>query len=493
MHCGVNGRTWILLQRVVPFAMLTLALLAGCSQSNPLRPPGGALPAAIAGTNVRVWTDRLTLPTHDVGSDPIPHFPLTERDKFYPYPAQRDIAGQAHPRAWTVLCMENEYLRIQVMPELGGRVFSIYDKLAGQEMVYRQASIKPVAVGIRGAWVAGGIEFNFPDCHTVTTHDNVHWTIRQNSDGSVSILIGDVERISRMGWTVELRLSPGCACLDDRVSLINRTAIRQRCFYWTNAAVEGTDQVQMILPAPKVILGTRNRPLDWPLRGGADFSWLRAYDGGTSILGVGGDEDFVAAYDHARQVGLVHYADRDALPARKFWTWGIGGSGDYWARRVSDDDKPYLEMQAGPRVTLSETAWMQPFETVRFEECWIPVSRIGPVARANPDAAVRLTVEPTAPAPGAVSGATGSSACQCLFCCPSALAPRPSPLVPPDSALRTQHSGLPLLPGHPRRAGHPADPRRPGRTPQPPRRPLAGPRRPGAGPADAADRSHRCR
>ena len=393
--CGVNRRVWGL-RRALGTALLMLAGLtsAGCMQHLPLyRPADSAPPLDMAG-NVRIWTDRLTLPTHDVRSDPIPRFQATDDRKFYPYSAQRDVADEPKGRNWTVIYLENKYLKVEILPELGGRVFRLYDKLAGQDMVYHQTSIKPALAGIRGAWVAGGIEFNFPDCHSVSTHDEVHWTTRQYPDGSMSVLIGDIERISRMGWTVELRLSPDRACLEDRIFLANRTPIRQRCFYWTNAGVEGTEQVQMILPAPKVVIGQRDKePVDWPLREGMDYSWLKSYDGGTGVLGVGGDEDFVAAYDHARQVGLVHYADRCALPARKFWTWGIGSYNDYWARRVSDDNKPYLEMQAGPQVSLSELAWMQPYEVVRFDECWIPVSRIGPLARANPEAAVRLTIE----------------------------------------------------------------------------------------------------
>jgi hypothetical protein len=367
-----------------------LVVTAGCAQ--PLNRPPAAAPATAGTADVRLWTDRLTLPTRQVRPDPVPRFQATDGRKFYPYPAQSDLADAPQDHPWTVICMENRYLLVQVMPELGGRVFRIYDKLAGRDMVYRQTSIEPTMSAIRGAWVAGGIEFNFPDCHSVTSHDEVHWTTREYPDGSMSVLIGDVERISRMGWTVELRLSPDRACLEDRVHLVNRTPIRQRCFYWTNAAVEGTERVQMILPAPKVVVGTREALLDWPVRGGVDYSWVKAYDGGTSILGVGGDEDFVAAYDHARQVGLVHYADKDALPARKFWTWGIGRDSHPWAQQAGDGAKSFLEMQAGPQVTISELAWMQPYEIVRFEECWIPVSRIGPVARANPEAAVRLTV-----------------------------------------------------------------------------------------------------
>ena len=319
MHCGVNRRVWGA-WRTGGVAALMLAGLAstGCMQHLPLyRPADSAAVPDMAGS-VRIWTDRLTLPTHEVRNDPIPRFQATDDKKFYPYAAQRDVADQASPRAWTVIHLENKYLKVEILPELGGRVFRLYDKLAGQDMVYHQTSIKPALAGIRGAWVAGGIEFNFPDCHSVSTHDQVHWTTRQYPDGSMSVLIGDVERISRMGWTVELRLSPDRACLDDHILLTNRTPIRQRCFYWTNAGVEGTDQVQMILPAPKVVVGLRDKePVDWPLREGMDYSWLKAYDGGTGVLGVGGDEDFVAAYDHAPagRPGPLRRSRRPCQPA----------------------------------------------------------------------------------------------------------------------------------------------------------------------------------
>jgi tetratricopeptide (TPR) repeat protein len=367
---------------------------AGCTASRHAAPPTGAgVAAGPAGQKVNVWTERISLPTYPIRPDPVPRFQATDDVKYYPYPSQADIGSQAKPKTWTAVCMENRYLKIVILPELGGRVFAMYDKLAGTDVIYRQKSIKPGRVGIRGAWTSGGIEYNFPDSHSVTTLDKVHWTTRQDPDGSAAVLIGDVERISRMAWTVELRLAPDRACMQDRIFLHNRTPVRQRYYYWTNAGVEATDQTQLIFPFPKIAGHFGGGLEDWPVRDGTDWSWYRLYKDSTTIFGIGGSEDFVGAYDHGRGAGVAYYADRVKMPGRKFWSWGTSPAGMRWAQILSDDGRPYLELQAGPMLTQSEFAWMQPYETQRFDEYWIPVSRIGPFARANPQAVVRLTVQ----------------------------------------------------------------------------------------------------
>lgn len=366
-------------------------MMAGCAGQLSTWRPRETVPRL--GDSVRMWTERVTLPTYDVAPDPVPRFQVTDGVKFYPYPAQHNIATEATPRLWTLVCMENEYLVVKVMPQLGGRVYTIYDKLCGKDVVYRPTVIKPTTAGIRGAWICGGIEYNFPDCHTVTTHDDVHWTTRQYADGSAAVLIGDVERISHMSWSVEFRLYPGRACLEDHVNLYNRTPMRQRYFYWTNACVEGNDRTQVIFPFSKVFTGNRRaRLLDWPVRDGIDYSYCRNYDGGTSVGGFGGEEDFFGSFDHGTGAGLAYYGDHQSLPARKFWTWGTGTQGKHWAKLVSDDKRPYLELQAGPAITSSEFAWLQPYESRDFQECWIPVSRIGPYSFANRQAVVRLSL-----------------------------------------------------------------------------------------------------
>ncbi len=176
---------WALLAMLVPAALGPIGCMAPAAGPRKVVVP-------TAGDAVRVWSEPLTLPTYAVQPDPVPRFQVTDDKKYYPYTSQENIAPQAAPRTWTAVCLENRYLKVTVMPELGGRVFAIYDKIAGRDVIYRQRSIKPGRVGIRGAWICGGIEYDFPDSHSVTTHDKVHWTTREYPDGSASILVGDV-------------------------------------------------------------------------------------------------------------------------------------------------------------------------------------------------------------------------------------------------------------------------------------------------------------
>lgn len=257
---------------VLPLVVLAATGLVGCMAPAAGPAHHAALPVGGSTDAVRIWTEQITLPTHAVHPDPVPRFQVTDDEKYYPYSSQEDIDPQAAPHTWTALCIENRYLKVTVLPELGGRVFAIYDKIAGRDAIYRQKSIKPGRVGIRGAWISGGIEYDFPDSHTVTTHDKVHWTTRQYPDGSAAILVGDVERISRMAWTVEVRLAPDRACMQDRISLHNRTPMRQRYYYWTNAGVEAGPKTQMILPFPKVTGHFGGEFGDWPIRDGEDWS-----------------------------------------------------------------------------------------------------------------------------------------------------------------------------------------------------------------------------
>lgn len=190
-------------------------LLAGCAERLPGWRPGATGPEA--GDAVRVWTERVTLPTRDVSLEP---------------------ASQLTPRMWTLLCLENEYLVAKVIPEAGGRVYGLFDKLANRDVVDRPALIGPVSAICERTSIGGGTEANGPVCYAGRLYGESHWTIRQYPDGSASVLVGDIERISQVSWTVEWRLCPGRACLDGKVRLRNRSPFCQHCG-WSEALAQG--------------------------------------------------------------------------------------------------------------------------------------------------------------------------------------------------------------------------------------------------------------
>ena len=355
----------------------------------------GAMLLAVGGCGatgpVRGWTETVVIPTYPVGStDDLPNF---DRREVYPYSRQADLSFERRDVEYKAYFAENEYLRIEVLPELGGRLFAMVDKVTGQDILYRQVSIKPGLVGLRGAWICGGIEWNFPRGHNVTTHDLVSCRLLRHDDGSVSIVVGDTERTFRMSWTVEMRLRPGKAYVETRIVCRNPTPVMHQAGWWSNAAFPTTKDTQLLFPFHKTTGHGGGGVQDWPVRDGEDMSWFWKHRNATSTFRAAGEEDFIGAYDHASGIGLVQYADRRVMPGRKWWTWGTSEAGLRWAGILSDDNRPYLELQSGRPLTQGEQFDMQPHEEIEFLEYWMPVTRIGPPARVNPEAAVRLTVK----------------------------------------------------------------------------------------------------
>lgn len=358
---------------------------------------GSTCPAAedlSTAAGVRAWTESVVIPTYPVGpASIVPLFESTDGVVIYPYTKMDELSFERDDRQYEAYVLENEYLRIMVLPAVGGRVFSMYDRVNGREVLYRPVSVKPSLIGIRGAWICGGLEWNFVDVHNATTHQRVSCRLLRGDDGRASIVVGDTERIFGMSWTVELTLRPGRACLEVRIVIRNRRPVRQRASYWTIAGFEATDQTQIIFPVWKVTGHFGRQLLDWPVRGGCDLSWYRRHQKPDGIYRAGGREEFIAVYDHGRDVGLGQFADLESLPGRKFWVWGNGDLGRHFTKVLTDDDRPYLEVESGDHLVGIEGYYLWPHEQRQYVEYWVPISRIGPPARLNSEAVVRMTID----------------------------------------------------------------------------------------------------
>ena len=171
-----------------------------------------AIPPTALAENARVWQDNIEIPTYLLGAeDPNPPFPLGNAHRIYPYTLLDDLTDQRAPKSYKAVYLENEFLKAIVLPELGGHVYSLYDKVNKHEVFYRNNVVKYGLVSLRGAWVSGGEEFNFPNGHTVVTVSPVAFTTRQNPDGSATVVVGDIDLVTEMHWEVALTLHPGRA------------------------------------------------------------------------------------------------------------------------------------------------------------------------------------------------------------------------------------------------------------------------------------------
>ncbi len=365
--------------------------------------------------NVTVSETTITLPTYlPAAPDKNPMF-LEKRvyqgssGKVYPLPFTDRIAEKPVDRAWKAIWIENEFLRVLVLPEIGGRIHAIQDKTNGYDLIYNQHVIKPALVGLAGPWISGGIEFNWPQHHRPSTFEAVDWRIDENADGSVTVSCSEIERMFRTKGLHAFTLHPERAYLQIDVQLYNRTSEPQTFLWWANPAVHVNDDYQSVFPPDvhavmdhgkrdvstfPIATGTYYRVDYAP---GTDISRYKNIPVPTSYMAYRSNFDFVGDYDHGRQAGMMHVANHHVVPGKKQWTWGYAGFGQAWDRQLTDEDGPYIELMCGAFTdNQPDFSWLQPGEEKRFTQIFMPYKRIGGAKNANKDAVINLELRDTA-------------------------------------------------------------------------------------------------
>jgi tetratricopeptide (TPR) repeat protein len=371
----------------------------------------GLQAAADEGT-VRVAEEQVVIPTYAIGrGDPNPMFYTNEsyqgaQKRIYPYALQDHLTHAKVDKEYTSLVLENDFLELSVLPEIGGRLFSAVDKSNDYDFFYRQHVVKPALIGMLGAWISGGVEWCAFHHHRNTTFMPIDYTLAENSDGSKTIWFGETERRHRMKWLIGLTLYPDKSYVETTVKFFNRTAQPHSILYWANVAVHVNDQYQVIFP-PSVQVATYHSKIDfthWPIaqgtyRGhdysGVDLSWWKNSPVANSFFAWNLQEDFMGGYDHGRQAGVVHIGNHHIVRCAKLWEWGTGASGRAWDKILTDADGPYAEIMVGAfSDNQPDYSWIKPHEVKSFKQYWYPIRGIGGFKNANLSGAVNLELHP---------------------------------------------------------------------------------------------------
>jgi tetratricopeptide (TPR) repeat protein len=361
---------------------------------------------------VSIRQEPLTIPTYPVGEpERCPMFYCGRgyqgaKGPVYPYPLLDRLSDVREDRTYGAIYLENPYLQLCVLPEIGGRIFWGLDKTNSYDFLYRQHVIKPALIGMLGAWISGGVEWDIPHHHRPTTFMPVDWCVVAGDGGAKTLWLGEIERRHRMKWIVGLTLYPDRSYLEVTIRLFNRTPYAHSFLCFTNLAVHVNDSYQVIFP-PATQWGTQHAKCEfirWPLAdgvyggvdysAGVDVSWWKNHPSPLSIFAFDSPEDFFGGYDHGREAGIVHVADHHTVPGKKFFTFGNGPAGRMWDKILTDSDGPYLELMAGAYSdNQPDYSWIQPYETKTVIEYWYPVRNLGGIKNANRDAAVNLDAD----------------------------------------------------------------------------------------------------
>jgi tetratricopeptide (TPR) repeat protein len=315
----------------------------------------------------------------------------------YPLPpfARPFKPGGPRPMTYRAIFLENEYLKLTVVPEFGGRVYSLYDKVNGREVFYKNDVLKFSSVNPKHSWPVGNIELTGPyDTHMLTLNNEPLWFTRtlRHPDGSASVVLSTIDPFFRMKVNFTARLAPGLAAMELSVFCYNRREVREPYMLWVNAGVPARTGSRLIYPMTRTIGHTTSEVADWPLYGGLDYSWFRNNRHMLGVFGIDIYDNFLGSYDFDLDYGTFRYADRRVVQGMKMWTWGMSKRAEAIERGYTDKAGPYNEIQSGRHVWDGHYEWLPPSGHEGWSEWWFPVAGIGGVTTANRDLALNLEV-----------------------------------------------------------------------------------------------------
>ena len=361
---------------------------------------------------VKVWEEVVTIPTYEIG-EPTKHPIFSDKrvyqggsGKVYPYPVIEKISDEKVDKKYRAVYLENQYIKVMILPELGGRIQRAYDKTNDYDFIYYNQVIKPALVGLTGPWISGGIEFNWPQHHRPTTFLPVDYKLQENEDKSKTVIVNDVDQMYGTKGIAAFTLYPDKAYIEIKGQLYNRTPFPQTFLWWANPAVAVNDYTQSIFP-PDVhaVMDHGKRDVSrFPIATGVyykkdysegvDISRYKNIPVPTSYMAEPSDFDFVGGYDYRKKAGILHVADHHISPGKKQWTWGNGDFGKAWDRNLTDEDGPYIELMTGVYTdNQPDFTWLKPFEEKTFKQYFMPYKSVGEVKNATIHAVVNMVCQ----------------------------------------------------------------------------------------------------
>lgn len=366
----------------------------------------------MANNNVHVWEEQIVLPTYKPAAPEKSPLFLENRayqgstGKVYPMPVTEKISDEKEDVEYHAIYMENDYLLVMILPELGGRIQRALDKTNNYDFVYYNHVIKPALVGLTGPWISGGIEFNWPQHHRPSTYSPVDFYFEEHEDGSSTVYVSEIDKMYGTKGMASFTLYPDKAYIEIKGQLFNRTDTPQTFLWWANPAVPVNDNTYSVFP-PDVhaVMDHGKRAVStfpiatgeyykYDYSAGVDISCYRNIKVPTSYMADHSDYDFIGNYDEKLDAGLLHVADHHISPGKKQWTWGNSDFGQAWDRNLTDEDGPYIELMTGVYAdNQPDFTWLKPYEEKTFTQYFMPYKHVGRVKNATKDASVNLELD----------------------------------------------------------------------------------------------------
>ncbi len=355
-------------------------------------------------SRAHVYEQWVTIPTYRAGAPEKSPLFIEKRayqgstGKVYPVPVTEKVSEIKEDVEYRAVILENDYLYVMILPELGGRIQRALDKTNGYDFVYYNRVIKPALVGLAGPWISGGIEFNWHQHHRPSTFMPVDCAWQENEDGSATVIVGETDRMNGTKGNAAITLYPDRAYIEIRGRLFNPTDYPQTFLWWANPAVSVNDDTFSVFPPDvNAVMDHGKRAVStFPIAtgeyykadysAGVDISRYKNIKVPTSYMAARSDFDFVGNFDEKRDAGLLHVADHHISPGKKQWTWGNGDFGRTRDKNLTDEDGPYIELMTGVYCdNQPDFTWLKPQEEKTFVQYFMPYKTVGRVSNATRD------------------------------------------------------------------------------------------------------------
>jgi len=349
------------------------------------------------------------IPTYDMGpDDPNAYFKdfkieglnyFREKRSTYPYSFQNDYKPTKHDVEYEVVRLENDYIYVDIIPQLRGRIQGAVDKRNGWDFLYYNNVIKPAEIAVRSAWLSGGLEYNHPGGHGYTQMNKISYDTRENEDGSKTVIIAEIEPVRMMKWEYEITLRPEELFFETKGRFISIAPVKVPFVSSNNAAMHATEEMELIYPQETYATGHGNSHLNkWSeySSDGTDWNWVKNIKHGLSAFvdGKGLTMDYWGVYSHDKDIdaGSVVVADHRTAPGKKYFTWGKAASGRQWDTFLSDKDGGYVELQhqAFNQKMNYDHGILEPMEVKEFSIFWYPIKNTAGFTKATKEIAVNF-------------------------------------------------------------------------------------------------------
>ncbi|HSI77500.1 MAG TPA: DUF5107 domain-containing protein [Lunatimonas sp.] len=328
-------------------------------------------------------------------SDPSPVPSLTYKRDMYPYFRFEGYSVDPVKRDWNQITLENNFLKVTIMPEIGGRVWGAVEKSTGKDFIYENEVVKFRNIAMRGPWTSGGIEFNFGIIgHSPSTASPVDYITYENEDGSLTCVVGTMDLPSRTQWRVKINLPKDKAYFETEGIWYNPEPLRQPYYNWMTAAAHVADDQEFFYPG-HIALQHSGALMDWPMQDGKDVSRYanNAFGSSKSHHMAGSFQNHFGGYFHDQGYGFGHFSSYDDMPGKKLWLWALSRSGGIWEDLLTDENGQYMEFQAGRMLnqfspsnrqpTPLTKAAFAPYTIDRWTDYWFPVKQIGGISAVS--------------------------------------------------------------------------------------------------------------